>query len=52
MDELTVLCGIHIEKRDNETGKEAVERLRSILDSELCNLADHCISYQIHEVFE
>lgn len=52
MDELTVLCGICIEKRDNETSDEAVERLRSILDSELCNLADHRISYQIHEVFE
>lgn len=52
MDELNVLCSICIEKRDNETSDETVERLKSILDSELCNLADHRISYQIHEVFE
>lgn len=52
MDELNVLCSICIEKRDNETSDEAVNRLRSILDSELCNLADHHVSYQIHEVFE
>lgn len=52
MDELNVLCSICIEKHDDETGDEAVERLKSILDSELRNLADHRISYQIHEVFE
>ena len=52
MEELDVLCSIRIEKRDNETSDEAVERLKSVLNSELCNLADHHISYQIHEVFE
>ena len=52
MEELDVLCSIRIEKRDNETSDEAVERLKSVLNSELCNLADHHISYQMHEVFE
>lgn len=52
MDELNVLCSICIEKRDGEESDETVERLKSILDSELCNLADHRIYYEIHEVFE
>lgn len=52
MDELNVLCSICIEKHDNETSEEAMKRLQLILDSELCNLADHRISYHMHEIFE
>lgn len=52
MDELTMLCSICIEKRDTETNDEVAERLRSILDNELCNLADHRISYQILEALD
>lgn len=51
-EELSVLCNIYLDKRENETRDEALKRLREILDSELCNLADHHISYQIHKVFE
>ncbi len=52
MNELNVLCSICLDVHENETRDEALERLREILNSELCNLADHHISYQIHEVFE
>lgn len=51
-EELNILCSIYLDKRENETGEETLERLKTVLDSELCNLADHHISYQIHEVFE
>ena len=50
MDELNVLCNIYLAKREDETDDEALERLRGLLDSELCNLTDHDIDYQIHKV--
>lgn len=52
MKELKVDCSIYMEIRDGETEEEAVERLTQILDSELCNLADHHISYQIYQTEE
>lgn len=51
-EELSVLCSIRLDKRENESNEAALVRLKKIIESELCNLADHHISYQIHEVFE
>ena len=51
MDKVDVICKICIEKRDGETVEEATGRLESLLDSELCNLADHHISCQIEAAF-
>lgn len=50
MSELNVSCSICLDKYENETSDEALGRLKKLLDSELCTLADHHISYQIHEV--
>jgi hypothetical protein len=47
--ELNVLCNLYLMMREGETEEEALERLTSLLDSELCNLADHHINYQVHE---
>lgn len=49
---LDVIYSICIEKRDDEKGDDVMKHLLSMLDSELCNLADHRISYKIHKVFE
>lgn len=49
MKELRVDCSIYMEMRDVETEEEVTERMISILDSELCNLADHHISYQVYK---
>lgn len=50
MDELKVICHLYLTKREGETDEEALGRLRNLLDSELRNLADHQVSYQIHKI--
>lgn len=48
--ELNVLANIYLDMYENETEEEALERLQRLLDGELCNLADHRVSYQIHKI--
>lgn len=50
MDELNVLCNLYLVKREGESDEDALDRLYRILDSELCNLADHSVAYQIHKI--
>lgn len=46
--EIAVDLTLYIMVRENESEQEALERLLGLLDSELCNLADHQISYQAY----
>ncbi len=50
LDDLNVLCSICLVKRVGESDEEALDRLQRIMDSELCNLADHSVSYEIHKI--
>ena len=42
--EATLNCDVTVTKRHGETGRQAIERLSGLMDSELCHLADHDVS--------
>lgn len=50
MEELCAICSIRLMMREGETEEEALERLQSILDSELHNLADHTVECDVLKI--
>lgn len=50
MDNLIVQCLINIEKRARESDELALERLQGLLESELENLTDHCVSCEVQKI--